>query len=276
MTIQGGLEKMIDEWKQVVVYADRHTGLHDEKCDLILKQYMKDYQQNITHVVDLGDGIDNPNMSIFPVSPEVKESAQEEFDMYARHINEIKKILPKATIYIIKGNHDEARLSNAKTLNQGLASLRNLEFDRVLKEAITHEGGTTNNLVMAGIEQTLQLTKNNKVLFTHGDPRINPNIKGGITGVRRTAESYPFDGSIYMGHGHHYIAHPRRYPGQQAVMLGGTFNIEKMQKAYTNSHPYTNGFGIISYNKAQDKTFFQYITIKDGTALINGEEFKIK
>jgi hypothetical protein len=258
-------------WKQVIVYGDRHTQLVDEECDSIMKAYIRDNKASITHVVDVGDGLDNPFMSIFPVDPKINNSAQEEFDLYAAHWRSIERLVPRAKYVVLKGNHDATRLDNAKRINRGLASLRNLEYESVLKESLTELGCDVRKYDIGKIEHILKLTRSNEVLFTHGDPRLNPKIKGGVTGPRRTSEMYPFNGDIITGHTHHHIVYPRPYAGKVLMSLGMMASIDEMKKAYMNHHPYENGFAVIKYNKKLNSRFIQYIPIMRGRAIIDGK-----
>ncbi len=262
-----------DEWKQVVLYADRHSRIASVEADLIMKKYIKDNKKHITHVIDMGDGIDNPFMSVYAVDPHFKQSAQEEFDEYAEHLAELDKIVPDAFKILIAGNHDKTRLDNTKKMNRGMASLRNLQYESVLKEALAGCGANLDRFKLVDPAYTLKLTRSNSALFTHGDPRIDPNVKGGVTGARRTAEMYPFDGDIYMGHTHQHSLVPRRYDGKHLAILGGMFDTKKMKKLYVSYHPYETGFGVIKYNKKRDLRVFQYIPIIKGRAMIDGTEY---
>ena len=53
--------------KKAIVYADRHSSIACGKCDNILKNYIKNNKKDITHIIDLGDEVDNPFMSDFPL-----------------------------------------------------------------------------------------------------------------------------------------------------------------------------------------------------------------
>jgi len=256
---------------QAIVYGDRHTAITSESCDRILKNYMKDNKSTITHIVDVGDMVDNPFMSIFDVNPEFTLSAQEEFDLYSAHIKEMQTIVPKAKIHLIPGNHDKSRLNNSKKLNRGLASLRNLEFENVLYESMIQNKVNLKNFKIHNRTCEIMFTKNDGVLFTHGDPRLDYNVKGGVTGVRRTAETYPTQLNIIMGHGHRHFEIPRRYPNTKIMMIGGMFNIPKMKKSYFNMNPYENGFAIIYYNKKTNFFNIQYVDITKNGAYVNGK-----
>ena len=266
-----GLEEMI---KEALIIADRHTPAHSERCDKILKEYIENNKKRIEYFVDLGDCIDNPYMSTFPVDPYWKDNPQEEFDAYAEFIKEVQDIIPKANYIILAGNHDKGRLSNAKNLNRGLASLRNLEYENVMKNAFEEAGVKTRKVFLEDGDYDLHLTKSNTVTITHGDPRLNPYIKGGVTGTRRTAEMYPNQNDLIMGHKHKYEAFSRNFPGKICMVTDGIYDIEKMKSMYLAHHPYTNGFVRVLYDKKADKRWIDHISIEDGVATIDGKIYK--
>lgn len=277
MTKKEDLERRIRKetvnWDLAVLTTDRHTGMHSDVCDYIVKSYIADNAKRIKYFIDLGDGLDNPFMSKFPVDAEYALSAQEEFDMFAEYLTEIDNLIPNAQKIILEGNHDAGRLDNTKRLNRGIASLRNIQYENVLTDSLLESGANIKRFILGNKTHIVELTKNNRMLLTHGDPKLDPRIKGGVTGVRRTAETYPFDGDIYMGHGHWYQQSPRQYNGKHVVMLGGLFDIEKMKKAYLNHHPYENGFGVVKFNKKRDLRFFQYVPINKGIANVGGVSY---
>jgi len=259
--------------KEAVFVADRHTGIESQSCDRILKNYLDNNGGSISYFIDLGDGIDNPFMSDYAVDPKFILSAQEEFDMYAKHLKEIQDIIPRAKKFIIAGNHDKGRLEDKKQLNRGIASLRNIQYENVLKEALKKAGVKGNKYEMVDGSKEIELANGQTVLITHGDPRLDPYVKGGVTGTRRTAEMYPTAGDIIMGHRHDYQEYPRRFTGKRCIVLDGMFDIDKMKDLYVNTHPYTNGFGIMRYNNRTGETFWEHVEIKNGKAIINGRTY---
>jgi len=271
ITNETEVKRMTTKWKKVVVYTDRHSSIADMPSDNIIKKYMSNNKKSITHIVDLGDGVDNPFMSDYAVDPSFVLSSQEEFDLYARHINEMSKIVPEAKKIIVPGNHDKSRMDKAKRMNRGIASMRSMQYESILKESILNDGGSLNNVKIAGQNYQLKLTRDHKVCFTHGDPRLDPNMKSGMTGARRTAMEYPFEGDLIWGHGHEYKQFPRKYKGHFAVQLDMMASIEEMESHYVGWHPYSNGFGVIHYNTKENTRFFQHIPIIEGKAVIDGK-----
>lgn len=248
--------------KKAIFYGDAHFDKQSDKSLEILYDYIDKNSKDITHIVDVGDGIDNPFMSIYPVAPEDITSAQDQFDMYSKHWKQISDICPKSSKYIMAGNHDKGRLDSSKNLNRGIASLRNLQYENVLKEALKTAGVKDNKYFLCDRQENIPLTTSNIVTVMHGDPKLNPYIKGGVTGIRRTSETYPNGNWLIMGHGHRYIQFPRDYAGKSAIQLGCMADVKKLEQAYLNVHPYTNGFGIMHYDKRADKVFWEYKEIK--------------
>ena len=265
------LEDMI---KEAVIIGDRHTPAHSEECDSILKEYMEDNSNRISHFIDLGDCIDNPYMSDFPVSPWWKENAQEEFDMYAEFAKDIQKIAPKAQYKIIAGNHDKGRLEDKRNLNRGIASLRNVEYENIMKEAMSSKGVNMKKVSFEDGEYDFKPTKSNTITLMHGDPRLNPYIKGGVTGTRRTAEGYPNGNDLIMGHKHKYEVFSRNYEGKICMVTDGLYDKDKMRAMYIAHHPYTNGFVRVLYDTKKDKRWIDHITIEDGEAIIDGKKYR--
>ena len=257
-------------WREAVIFSDRHTGIESQQCDSILKEYLTDHKRFVDYIVDVGDCVDNPFMSDYPVNPDFKNNAQEDFDNYAKFVREIQKITPYSEIIIVPGNHDKGRLDSKKNLNRGLASLRCLNFENILKESFKEQKCNLKHINIANTNYELKLTPSNDILFSHGDPRLDPNIKGGLAGARRTATEYPCTGDIIIGHGHEHKVFPRKYEGKMLIQLGGMFDIDKMKEHYIGYHPYTNGFLVIKYNKSTDQRFLEYHEIKNGQALIDG------
>ena len=266
----------VEEMKlnKAIVFADRHTGLECVICDKILKKYIKKKKKDIKYIIDLGDGIDNPFMSTFPVSPNYTKSAQEEFDLYASFWKDIDTMVPKATKVIIPGNHDKSRLDNSKTLNRGLASLRCIQYENVMKDALRSQNVRLETFKFPNTTYQTSFTRKHKAIFTHGDPRMNVNIKGGVTGHRRTAELYPFDGDIFMGHVHRFIQYPRAYPDKNLYTLDMMADKDKMKDAYLNHNPYTNGFMVIKYNGKKGLYSVSRYEIKNGMSEIDGKIYK--
>lgn len=263
-------------WKRAVFYGDAHFSYESKPSLDIMYQYLEEHNKDIEYVVDLGDIIDNSAMSTFPVHPDDKDTPQEQFDDYARHVKVIQELVPSSMQYIMTGNHDAGRLSNSKNLNRGIASLRNLQFENILKDSFNEYDVDKNKVNVVVKEYTIPLTKNNNVTIFHGDPRMNPHVKGGVTGARRTAEMYPNMNWLIQGHVHQYREIPRPHEGKSLIVLDAMADIEHLKNAYLNYHPYTNGFGVMHYNKRKDKAVWQHISIDNGEAIIDGKIYKGK
>lgn len=236
----------------IMVMTDQHIPHLDERMERITMRVAEDYRRNITDFVFLGDGVDNPVMSEFPARPQDKTLLQEEVDAYVQHLNYYHAIAPKANLHIFQGNHDGSRLERTKSINRSLSSLRALEFKKLLKESAEEQG-------LALPFQYHETAKIKGVNFTHGDPRIDPYIKGGAAGVRRTAEVYPESGNIVMGHRHQVVTYPRLKGDAACYVVGAMFDIDQIAKQYKSFHGYENGFMLI---RLQDNGEYQFDNLK--------------
>lgn len=261
------------ELKIAIIECDNHYGVHSKSNESIMYQFLKDHKKQVTQVFNLGDEIDNPFMSDFSVNPSYNYTAQEEWDLFSQHVKKMVDLTHKNLKYtLIAGNHSLTRLDEKKNMNRGIASLRNLQYKNILKESLNDQGVDLKNVKISLKPLTYKFNKKNKAVFTHGDPRLDRYIKGGSTGVRRTAEQYPFKGDIYMGHKHVFIDYPRLYEGTYVHSIGMMADKEQMAKNYLSYYTYECGFGIILYN--DESYFYQPVKIVNGEALILGKTYK--
>lgn len=250
--------------EQIVVMADQHIPFLSKRMERITLDYTKDNSLDIGKFVFLGDGCDNPGMSKFPQRAEDNQTLQEEIDAYITHINKYVEIVPDAEVVLIAGNHDKGRYDMVRSLNKNMASLRATEFENLLKESILN----------AGYHWDFSLHDVytfEDVTFTHGDPRIDPYIKGGATGARRTAEMYPELGDIVMGHKHQVITYPRTKGDHSLYVVGAMFDIDEVAEQYKSYHGYQNGFLVIT-DEGKVKQF-DNIEVKEKPLLIDGVEY---
>lgn len=221
--------------------TDEHFPFVSENMQQITQQYVANNHDRISHVVFLGDGIDNPGMSVFPEKPDHPTRLQDELDMLVDHIHNYHELAPHAKLLYCHGNHDVGRLESTKSLNRSMASLRSLQFKNLMKESALEQG----------YRLPVSFADSHRVgpfYFVHGDPRIDPYIKGGVTGTRRTAEMHPEEGNIVMGHQHRVVTHPRPKGDASVHVVGAMFDTNKIAQQYKSYHGYQNGFMVISYS----------------------------
>jgi predicted phosphodiesterase len=243
-----GLEDMVKATKTMVVMGDQHFPHIDPRMEQITLDYISHNRKAVDTLIFLGDSVDNPKMSEFPSRADNDSLLQDEIDQFTKHVYKYHKLVPKAEIYILAGNHCVGRFERVKGLNANLSSLRMLTFEKALKESIEEQGlgykFRFNNYFKLG-----------NTVFTHGDPRIDPRLKGGANGARRTAETYPdYDCDIVMGHQHRVIQEPRpkshfALNTTNVYVVGAMFDISKVEKHYVSYNAYQNGFLIIKYGK---------------------------
>ena len=223
--------------------GDQHFPHIDKRMESVTLKYVADHKKEVDTLIFLGDSVDNPKMSVFPSRADNDSLLQDEIDQFVAHVNKYHEIVPKADIYILAGNHCVGRFERVKGLNANLSSLRILTFDKALRESISEQKFKYNF-------KFSNYFKLGNTVYTHGDPRIDPRLKGGMYSVKRTADFYPdFDCDIVMGHGHRVIQEPRPKShfsrnNTSAYMVGAMFDVAKVEKHYTSFNAYQNGFAI--------------------------------
>jgi predicted phosphodiesterase len=250
--------------EKIVVMADQHIPHLSERMERITLQYVKDNARNISNIVFLGDGVDNPAMSEFPPRPQDRTLLQEELDQYTRHMSKYSDAAKKANIHVLQGNHDFSRLERTKSLNRSMASLRALEFSKLLRESVDEQ----KLKLTYSFHETLKLKGIN---FTHGDRRIDPYLKDGKHGVKNTAHEYPHQGDVVMGHKHIVAQEPRPLGDSSVYVVGAMFDIDAIAKQYKAFHGYQNGFMVITVNGKELQ--FQNIAVGKQPLFIDGKRY---
>lgn len=266
------LEEMVKNGQRITLgMADQHFPHISKDAERITLNYTKHNAKYIDAMVFMGDSVDNPKMSEFPARADNDSLLQDEIDQFIVHVNKYHEAAPKADIYILAGNHCVGRFERVKGLNANLSSLRMLTFEKALKESIKEQGFKYN--IHFG-----NYFKLGNTVWTHGDPRIDPRLKGGANGVKRTADTYPdFDCDIMMGHGHRVIKEPRPKSHfakntSSVYMVGAMFDVAKVAKHYTSFNAYQNGFAIIREGKGYKQ--IDNVEIRPGQPLyLDGKKY---
>jgi len=240
--------------RQAIFMADQHFPYINERMERITLDYVNNNSEDIAEIIFGGDSVDNPAMSSFPQRAEDDTLLQEEVDTFIAHVNKYHLLVPKAKIRVIYGNHDNTRLNRTKSFNRSLSGLRNIKFDRILRESIREQG--FNFRITTGEKFRVFGT-----YFVHGDPRIDPYIKGGITGARRTAEMHPEQGNMVMGHTHKVSTIPRLKGDTSLYVVGMMADIDSLSEQYKAYHGYQNGF-LVATELSRGKVQFDNIEVK--------------
>lgn len=242
------LEEMVRNADITLVMTDQHFPHIDKRMEDITLGYTKRNAKHIKNFVFLGDSVDNPKMSEFPQRADNNSVLQDEIDEFIQHVGKYHKLAPKAEIYILAGNHCVGRFERTKGLNPNLSSLRMLTFEGALRESVDKQE-------LAYSFNFGNYFKLGSTVYTHGDPRIDPRLKGGVNGPRRTAEAYPdFDCDVVMGHKHQVVQEPRpkshfAVRPSSVYVVGAMFDVAKVEKHYTSYNAYQNGFLVVKEAK---------------------------
>src|SRR3990167_9908393 len=89
--------------KKVVVAGDMHIPHHDDLAIQLLEKFLKDYQPD-TLIIN-GDFLDCPQISKYARVPGGSTIFQD-INLAHSYLSDFRRILPKARIVYIVGNHD--------------------------------------------------------------------------------------------------------------------------------------------------------------------------
>lgn len=259
------LESMVEQYETALVLSDEHQLYINEKMVKIAEKYLK--VKKPKYRVHLGDLFDNPAMSVFDPDPGYHRDTQEEIDAVVEYLHKLHLASPETKTIIIFGNHDYGRLERQRRMNAyGIGSLRALELPKLIKESSIEQ-----EMPIGEVEYHKEWRLANAITFVHGDPRIDPRIKGGMTGARRTAELFPNDDYIIMGHRHRKFVGRDMWKDREvhhiAAMLDPTL------AKYAHHSKYENGFCVIHYNpqvRPKPWVHIQNETLQNGRMFIDG------
>lgn len=189
-----------------------------------------------------GDWIDASGLSSFQPKADYIRKTQDEIDGFTQRLAEMHAVSPNTKRILIYGNHDLARLERAKEETPfGLAGVRALTFPALFKESAEHQG-----LELGDVEFHKEWYLGPGLKFVHGDSRMDPRLKGGVTGIRRTVSEYPGDYHLIIGHGHRKQLGRHPWMDREVHMVGAMMDVD--QVCYTTHSQYENGLAWIKYS----------------------------
>lgn len=263
------LETMVNETHMTAVFlTDEHIPYVSEEMVRAAEQYLSETQPR--YRVHGGDLFDNPGMSDFDPDPNHRRDTQDEIDEAVRYLNRLYEASPDTEVIILAGNHDVARLERLKSTRAfGLKNLRALDYAHLIRESAEHQG-----LEIGDPKFLYDWDLGNEgVHFTHGDPRMDPRIKGGVTGPRRTAEAHPSKGHVVYGHRHRAITACGPWGDRKVFQVAAMMDLD--HKTYMHHSDYENGFLVVHYNpnvRPKPTFHFQNVVKKaNGDMLIDGK-----
>ena len=252
-----------------VFLTDEHIPYVSEEMVRVAEQYLA--EEKPRYRVHGGDLIDNPGMSIFDPDPNHKRDTQDEIDEAVQYLHRLYQASPDTEVIILAGNHDVARLERLKSTRAfGLKNLRALDYKHLILESAEHQGLEIGDVKFA---YDWELTAGDGVHFTHGDNRMDPRIKGGVTGPRRTAETHPFPGHIVYGHRHRAMTAAGPWGSRKVHQVAAMMDLN--HKAYMHHSDYENGFLVAKHNpKVRPKSTFHFqnvVAAPNGDIIIDGK-----
>ena len=264
------MAKTRKKYTTAVFLTDEHIPYVAPAMVKVAEDYLRDEKPR--YRIHGGDLFDNPGMSIFDPDPNHKRDTQEEIDETVQYLHRLYKASPGTEVVILAGNHDVARLERLKsTRGMGLKNLRNLDYPSLINESAAHQGLDIGRPIFAADYELC----GGYLHFTHGDPRMDPRIKGGVTGPRRTAETHPAKGSIIYGHLHKAQIATGPWGRRKVVVAPAMMDLN--HKSYMHHKDYENGFTVIKYSpnvRPEPSIHIQNVVAsKDGDMIIDGKVY---
>ena len=267
------MTKTKEKYTTAVFLTDEHIPYVSEEMIKIAEQYLQ--EEKPRYRIHGGDLFDNPGMSVFDPDPNHKRDTQEEIDETVQYLHRLHQASPETEVIIIAGNHDVGRLERLKS-SRGMAlkNLRAMEYPKLIMESAEHQGLEIGEPKFA---ENYELCGGH-LYFTHGDPRMDPKIKGGVTGARRTAETHPSKGHIIMGHRHKSQVASGPWGTRKVYVVPAMMDLK--HKTYTHYSDYENGFLVAKFSpnvRPQPSIHIQNVVAsKDGDMLIDGKVYNAR
>jgi hypothetical protein len=264
------LAKTRQSYETTVALYDLHAPYVSEDATKIATEYIATTKPR--RIIFGHDLIDNPNMSVYPKDADHKMDTREEIDCAVEWLYRLVKASPKTELVFQPGNHDEVRMERLKSENSGaLKNLRGMDFYSQLKMSVEEHGGIKNKLTYGG--KVYELGPG--MVFVHGDPRMTPEILGGVNGAKRTADSSAFPGKhIVYGHEHTPGMASSKWGDRMVYKVGCMMDLDV--KHYTHFNQYKNGFIVVRYcPNVRPKPLYhvENVIIQNGVAIIDGQEY---
>jgi hypothetical protein len=272
--IKGEMRRMKETRKSymtAVAIYDKHIPYHSPVMEKITLDYIRDTKPN--YIIDGGDLIDNPGMSIFDPDPNHRRDTQEEIDMAVQYLARLHEASPESKIILIPGNHDVGRLERLKTLHGfGLKNLRSLDYVKLIKESAEYQG-----VDIGDVEFKEKFELGPGMVFVHGDPRMTPEVLGGVNGPKRTADSAGFAGKhVVYGHSHQVRTEASKWGNRFVHMTGASMDLN--HKGYVHQSEYQNGILVVHYNpqvRPNPVYHVQNVALQpNNTMIIDGKEYR--
>ena len=183
--------------KKYMIIGDIHCPFQDTKAMNIFYKFANMYKPD--ELIINGDLIDFYNISRFDKNPSRKEDLKHEIQVTHKVLDNIRKVLPKAKIVYLEGNH-EYRLQNLVWRNPELNGLDALSIENLLNlndykiKFIGCDGDYWKN--------TSGHYKVNDLFVMHGDNRLNGASTSKYSGYSAKNTMMGIQNSVAINHVH--------------------------------------------------------------------------
>lgn len=248
-----------DGVKSIVVFNDVHIPFHNEAACRNVLRFCKDIQPD--NIVINGDLLDCYSVSSFPKEPG-KPNLQEELDIGAEFLNELRSNCPTSEIDYLEGNHEE-RLKRLVRQQHSLYGLRALTIPSLL---------FLDDLDITYHSYKHPLDFNGKILsIVHGHKVSKHSAY--------SAKAHLIDNgymNVIIGHTHRmgFYYHSGHIGRRRGYENGGLFDKSKLE--YVVEPNWQNGFCVV-YLREDDPEFVQIVPIEmsdDGSFIWKGQIYQ--
>lgn len=259
LKVKKNLEDKIKElnrmkkYEKAVIVNDFHYPFEDGKTVKVFNHFIKDLKPDLVFI--LGDLIDFYEVSRFDKDPSRKTKLQDEIDAGVKQLQYIRKILPKAKIYLKEGNHTD-RLRRYLWKHPELSSLKSLKLENLL------------NLD----ELKIKLIPYDKPFMYRGLYLAHGEKIRKYSGYTAKAELDDLSNSGITAHTHRLGAYYKTTLGKDLTFYeNGCMCV--LEQQYTKNPNWQQGFSVVYFETKNRNHSIQQIHIKKHKFIFNGKVY---
>ena len=238
-----------------------HVPYHDEEAFNLVLRYIKDKQPDV--IIQQGDFYDCYGVSRFDKDPKRVDTLQEEIDIGKELWTKIERAAPKASLYMLGGNHEERIPKTILRHNPGMYSLKALQPDNLFE---------LKDLGVKYIPPKKTFYLNENLVVTHGavDDGCKLSQNSGYS-AKNTIDKWG-DTSVIMGHSHRIGTSYRTLSSGRQVVGHENGCLCQMKPEYVKNPNWQQGFSTVYF----DKKKFQIVPtiIVDKQFIADGKTYK--
>lgn len=247
-------EEQSEECYKALLFGDLHFKYEDKDSVNILMQFIEKHKDEISEIVDGGDGVDASSLSKYVNTEEDKYDLYEEMEAYSDFMTGIKDLIPKAKYSILECNHYYLRLRQFISQNPAMKNM--------IKE------------IKFKFDEKAPHGKPYFPLSQYGQDKI-----GGIHGIvfndnftKKNTTSYSHD--LFQFHTHTI----QMYKGVNGLVSFGLPCMCKKEMAYMMGRPtrWQNGFAILTWFPKQERYTLEYCLINNGIGIYRDKAYVSK